>query len=293
MWRFPQTTPCSPSGCGDSGMMDRRRFLERMAIGAAPAAWPREAAGKGLRATAINHVSYESADYKKTRDFYVDLLGFQVSDEDDRQLYLWAGGALISAKNTPGAKAPRIDHFGFTVEPWDPDAIEAALRERSLPVRLSRNDAHDPANKSAFTRDPNGYMLQLCAADLETKPAPIVSRSRLKAIGIHHISYRCQDYKKTRDFYAGLLGAAVSKDDGQQAYLRFGDAYMIVGNSAGGSPRPVVDVVAWKLSNWNVDRVLSELRSQGLEARSDPDGSILTKDRNGYPLQLCAAETAP
>ena len=151
--------------------LDRRQLLKNIAIGAAVTGLPALGAGKGLRGTAINHVSYQSADYKKTRDFYVDLLGFQASDEDDKQLYLWAGDTLISAKNTPAAKEPVIDHFGFTVEPWDLDSIEAALKERGLTVRLSRNDPHDASGKSAFTRDPNGYNVQLCARDLETKPA--------------------------------------------------------------------------------------------------------------------------
>src|SRR5580658_10119219 len=177
--------------------LDRRHLLRNVAIGTAVAGLRALGAVKSLRGTAINHVSYQSADYKKTRDFYVDLFGFQVSDEDDNQLYLWAGDALISAKNTPMAKAPFIDHFGLTVEP--------ALRERGLVVRVSRNDPHDAQGKSAFTRDPNGYSLQLGAKDLEIKPAPVVSRSPLKAIGLNHISYQCPDYKRTRNFYAELL----------------------------------------------------------------------------------------
>ena len=69
------------------------------------------------KASAINHVSYASADYRKTRDFYRDVFGFQVSDEDERQLYLWAGDAQSSAKNTPAVQTPFIDHFGLTLEP--------------------------------------------------------------------------------------------------------------------------------------------------------------------------------
>lgn len=180
--------------------MERRQILKSLAI-ATIAEWPVLAAGRSLKGTAINHVSYASADYIRTRDFYRDVLGFQVSDEDDKQLYLWAGDALISAKNTPGVQAPFIDHFGLTVEPWDLNAVEAALKERSLVVRVSRNDPHDNQGKSAFTVDPNRYNLQLGAKDLEVKPPPLASKASLKAIGINHISYRCADYKRTCDFY--------------------------------------------------------------------------------------------
>jgi catechol 2,3-dioxygenase-like lactoylglutathione lyase family enzyme len=274
----------------DAAKLDRRHLLKNVAIGAAVAGLHALGARESLRGTAINHVSYQSADYKKTRDFYVDLFGFQVSDEDDNQLYLWAGDALISAKNTPMAKAPFIDHFGLTVEPWDLSTVETALRERGLVVRVSRNDPHDAQGKSAFTRDPNGYSLQLGAKDLEIKPAPVVSRSPLKAIGLNHISYQCPDYKRTRNFYAELLGVP-SNDDGEQAYLWFGDAFMVLRNSADGSAPPRIDRVAWTLANWDAGRVSAELKRHGLDARPDSAGkSILTKDLNGYALQLCSKE---
>jgi catechol 2,3-dioxygenase-like lactoylglutathione lyase family enzyme len=268
--------------------LNRRQLMKKIAAGTL-AALPGFGAGKRLSGTAINHVSYESTDYKKTRDFYVGLFGFQVSEEDDKQLYLWAGDSLISAKNTPKVVAPRIDHFGLTVDPWDLSSVEAALNERRLIARVSRNDPHDAQQKSAFTRDPNGYTLQLGAKDLETRPAPIASRAPLKAVAVNHISYQCADYKKTRDFYSELLGVAVSNDDGKQAYLWFGDAFMVVRNSPDGSKQPLIDHVAWTLADWDKDRVTAELKKHGLDARPDAAGkSIMTKDLNGYPLQLCS-----
>jgi hypothetical protein len=68
----------------------------------------------------------------------------------------------------------------------DLSAVEAALKERGLMVRVSRSDPHDNQGKSAFTLDPNRYNLQLGAKDLEVKPAQLASP--LKAIGINHIS---------------------------------------------------------------------------------------------------------
>ena len=133
--------------------MDRRDLMKKIAIGTL-AGLPALGAGTKLRGTAINHVSYESADYRKTRDFYVDLFGFQLSEQDDKQLYLWAGDSLISAKNTPRVTSPVIDHFGLTVEPWDLHLVEAALNERGLAARVSRNDPHDTQQKSAFHARP-------------------------------------------------------------------------------------------------------------------------------------------
>lgn len=273
-----------------TGQINRRSLLGGFAL-ASLAKWRAFGAATHLRGTAINHVSYASMDYKKTRDFYRDLFGFQVSDEDDKQLYLWAGESLISAKNTPTVQAPFIDHFGLTVEPWDLVTVETALKDRGLVVRVSRNDPHDNQGKSAFTLDPNRYNLQLGARDLEVKPAPDPTRSPLKAIAIHHISYQCADYKKTRDFYVELLGAQVSNDDGKQAHLWFGDAFIVVRNSPDGNPRPFIDHMAWTLDHWDRDRVASELKKRGLDMRPDSSGeSILTRDLNGFPLQLCSKD---
>jgi catechol 2,3-dioxygenase-like lactoylglutathione lyase family enzyme len=266
-------------------------MLKTMAIAAAAAGLPTLAHAETLHGTAINHVSYSSAHFLETRDFYTNLFGFQVSDADNLQLFLWAGDSLISAKNTPRVPRPFIDHIGLTVDPWDPDAVKRALQGRGFTPRVNPNDVHDPHHLSMFVRDPNGYNLQLGAPTLETKPAPVPSTAPLKAVAINHISYQCADYRKTRDFYAGLLGVPVSHDDGQQAYLWFGDAFMVVRNSPTGSAMPVIDHMAWTLADWDAHHVASVLTQHGLEAKPDPAGlSVMTKDVNGYPLQLCSKD---
>jgi catechol 2,3-dioxygenase-like lactoylglutathione lyase family enzyme len=270
--------------------IDRRGVLKSFAV-ASVAGWRALGAAASLKGAAINHLSYASADYKKTRDFYRDVFGFQVSEEDEKQLYLWAGDALISAKNTPAVQTPFIDHFGLTVDPWDLNVVEAALKDRGMIARVSRSDPHDNQGKSAFTLDSNRYNLQLGAKDLEVKPAPVASHSPLKAIGIHHFSYQCADYKKTRDFYVELLGARVSNDDGHQVRVWFGDAYIVFSNNADGNPRAVIDHMAWTLDRWDKDRIAGELNKRGLEVHADPSGkSILTKDCNGYALELCSPD---
>jgi catechol 2,3-dioxygenase-like lactoylglutathione lyase family enzyme len=275
----------------DAARLSRRQLLKTVAMGAAVAGLPELAVAKSLGATAIDHVSYESSDYKKTRDFYASVFGFRVSEEDDRQLYLWAGDALISAKNTPAARRPRIDHFGVTVDPWDSRVVAAVLEERRLPARFQRNDPHDPGGRSAFTRDQDGFALQLDPKDLAIRPAPTPSSAPLKAIGINHISYQCRDYRKARDFYTDLLGVTVSNDDGKQAYLWFGDVFMAVRNGANADTVPAIDYVAWTLADWDVARVSAELKRHALDARPDATGrSVTTKDINGYTLQLCSKE---
>src|SRR6185369_12008143 len=200
----------------------RREFMKGLAVAAVASRIPGSPEATRLKATSFNHISYQSMDYLKTRDFYVDLLGFQVSDQDENQLYVWAGDQLISCKHTTRPTPPTMDHFGLTVQPWDVDVVQAALKERGLSASISKNDPHDPYGSSVFTRDPNMYTVQLGKPDLETKPAPVPSNAPLKAVGLHHISYLCLDYKKTRDWFVDLLQARVTNDDGKQARLWFG-----------------------------------------------------------------------
>src|SRR5258706_7031646 len=49
---------------------------------------------------------------------------------------------------------------------------------------------------------------ELLAAPVTARP----DRAHLNAILVNHISYTCPDYRKTRDFYADLMGMHVSGD---------------------------------------------------------------------------------
>src|SRR5690242_10826404 len=73
---------------GASCMIDRRRLLRRIGIGAASAiaygtfgrpviVMAADSTGKPLAVTTVNHLSYSSQSYKVTRDFYVELLGMR------------------------------------------------------------------------------------------------------------------------------------------------------------------------------------------------------------------------
>jgi hypothetical protein len=65
--------------------------------------------------------------------------------------------------------------------------------------------------------------LALAGAAAFSGTSVTAAASGLKTISVDHISYRVPDYKRTRDFYAGLLGMKVTDDTGTQCELRFGD----------------------------------------------------------------------
>ncbi len=142
----------------EQGKMDRRQLIQSlaMAASAAAAATPvRAAEGKGFKAVTVNHISYQVADYAKTRDWYADLLGMKVSHDDGRQCYLSFGDTFLLARNArQGGATPRIDHMAYTIEDWNKAEVEAELKRRGLPARPDTED-------SFHTKDPDGFDVQI------------------------------------------------------------------------------------------------------------------------------------
>jgi hypothetical protein len=114
----------------EQGRMTRRQLIQSLALAAAvapvaDAVSTAAADGKGFRAIAVNHISYQVADYAKTRDFYADLFGMKVSQDNGKQCFLSFGDTFIIPRNHP-ARTPRIDHIAYTIDNWNRDAVEAS-----------------------------------------------------------------------------------------------------------------------------------------------------------------------
>jgi catechol 2,3-dioxygenase-like lactoylglutathione lyase family enzyme len=133
-------------------------------------------------------------------------------------------------------------------------------------------------------------------------PAPVAAQGHgFKTIALDHISYQVTDYKKTRDFYAGLMGMKVTNDNGMsQCSLHFeqnnGAAHIIARNRRQPAPadapvKSVIDHIAYKIDDWNTDAVKAELERRGLTPRLDTGGgdgyaSFHVKDPDGWDLQI-------
>jgi catechol 2,3-dioxygenase-like lactoylglutathione lyase family enzyme len=143
----------------ERGKMTRRQLIQSLALTATAAATvsatPAAAAeGKILKATYINHVSYQVADYAKTRDFYVGLFGMKVSEDDGKQCRLSFGDNILIPRNRPNT--PLVDHIAYTIADWDKEkeAIGEELKRRGL---QPTGDA-----KTSFSiKDPDGFHVQI------------------------------------------------------------------------------------------------------------------------------------
>jgi catechol 2,3-dioxygenase-like lactoylglutathione lyase family enzyme len=125
------------------------------------------------------------------------------------------------------------------------------------------------------------------ASAAEAAPDGYVAR----VTAINHVSYQVSDYKKCRDFYAGLFGMKVSRDDGMQCRLSFGDNILIVRNR---TPSQKVDHIAYTIAGWDTDKsvkpaVEAELKRRGLKIRTT-EGSFHVPDPEGFEVQMGGKE---
>ena len=156
----------------ERGKISRRQLVQNLAAGMAVAGAPglvassaSAAAAKGFKATAVNHISYGVVDYGRTRDFYADLFGMRVSEDNGKQCALSFGDSFVIARHTrqPDNK-PYIDHVAYTIANWNRDAVVEELKRRGLEPRK------DPVDDSQLIKDPDGFTVQICSADMKAAP---------------------------------------------------------------------------------------------------------------------------
>jgi catechol 2,3-dioxygenase-like lactoylglutathione lyase family enzyme len=113
----------------------------------------------------VNHISYQVQDYARTRDFYADLLGMGVKQDNGRnQCYMTFGDTFLLPRNgrpgPDGKVTPRVDHMAYTIETWDKDEVEAELKRRGLNPRPDTPD-------SFHVHDPDGFDLQISGKNMK------------------------------------------------------------------------------------------------------------------------------
>ncbi len=111
-----------------------------------------------------------------------------------------------------------------------------------------------------------------------------------KAVSVNHISLQVADYRRTRAFYADLLGMKVSNDTGEQVDLTFGDTVLIARNAKDAGAAPLVDHIAYSIGDWERERVKAELTRRGLDPEPDFQGRFHVRDPDGYRVQIATPE---
>lgn len=153
----------------ENGKIDRRDLIRCLGVAVTAACGSTgnaTAQGKGLQATGISHISYQVADYAKTRDFYAELLGMTVSGDNGKQCLLSFGDIRLLPR-TRTENTPRIDHIAYTISNWDMTGVETELKRRGLQTRKDNG-----LNEESFhVVDPDGFDVQISSGPLSQSKA--------------------------------------------------------------------------------------------------------------------------
>jgi catechol 2,3-dioxygenase-like lactoylglutathione lyase family enzyme len=274
--------------------------------------------GRAFPVTTVNHLNMTSANYARSRDFYVDLFGMRVAWDDGRQCALEFGsltspnGIYIRPLTKPGEK-PTIGHFAFGIPNFmaQRTAMKAELERRG--VKNIRADGEVGWSGD----DPAGYPLNIwvpeknkamfpgaagpcevaksakCTAawqagqkNLKTVPKP--SGKGFHATGFSFIVLNVPDVAKERDFYRDLLGMKVASDQsqvpgGEECSLRFGQNTLVLHKLGDPADKAYCNRFGFSVEN-RADTVEGELKRRGLkpEPESKPRFSWDIVDPDGF-----------
>ncbi|OTN89855.1 glyoxylase [Enterococcus sp. 7E2_DIV0204] len=119
----------------------------------------------------IHHIAINCSDYHKTKEFYVEKLGFEIirenqrTDKNDTKLDLKLGQQELEIFITPNApkrpsypEALGLRHLAFKVE--DIEEVIAFLNTKGIECEVIRTDTFT-GEKMTFFFDPDGLPLEL------------------------------------------------------------------------------------------------------------------------------------
>ena len=187
----------------ESGKLTRRQLVQTLALMAvgspvasavaqSVATKPATPVGTPWKTVWLDHISFQVTDYKKSVDFYTDLMGWKVLNDTGTQAAVdinGIGGIIIRNRRRPAdagtgtrpdsatgagsgvvAQPSRppvtavVDHISWGIEPWDTETVRAELLKRGLTPREdtgNRGSMETSSFKSFHVKDPDGWDLQI------------------------------------------------------------------------------------------------------------------------------------
>jgi catechol 2,3-dioxygenase-like lactoylglutathione lyase family enzyme len=324
----------------ENGNWDRRRILQALGViaaggfaasalsktalaFAARAAQSAASAGKSFPVTTVNHLALSSHNYRKSRDFYVDLFGMRVAWDDGFQCALEFGsltapnGMYIRPVSKPGEK-PTLGHMAFGIPNFisQKAAMKAELARRGIrnvrpdgEVGWSCNDAAGyPLNiwvpekdKAMFPGAAGPCAIaasEKCVAAWEKgqknlNAAPKPSGKGFQATSYSFIVLNVPDVAKERDFYRDLLGMKIiyDKREGPNAecFLTFGQNMLQLRKMNNPAGKPYCNRFGMTVENYDQNAVKAELERRGLKAKPNSKLSWSIVDPDGYHIDVSAA----
>ena len=164
----------------ERGNMSRRQLVQSLTMTAAAAfgltAEPASAAtSPGLKGVSVNHLHFAVHDYKKIRDFYVNLFGMKVfgdnKPEKPNHCHLQCGDTFltIDGRSRPAYSvdsqnhAPaRVQHIAIGIHDFDKKKVDAVVESHGIHGKWITTTA----NATEYTMyDPEGFQVQIVSSD--------------------------------------------------------------------------------------------------------------------------------
>lgn len=139
----------------EGGRISRRRLVQGLAAmaAAAQAATPPKGTFQGI---GLNHIALRVTSVARSRDFYQKHLGLPVLTESPTDCFLGVGPSFLTLFQR---QAAGLDHYCFSIEKFQPDAVMEELKRQALnPRRPSGTDR-------IYFPDPDGLTVQLSGAN--------------------------------------------------------------------------------------------------------------------------------
>ena len=142
----------------ESGGLTRRQLVQgltALGVGAASGAARAQATPSTFRAVGLNHIALDVTDIPRSRDFYVQHLGLEVTRESAGSCFLQCGEANFVALFR--AETARMNHYCYSVAGYDVEKAAASLRGVGIEPRVS--------GQRIYFDDAEGLEVQLAAPD--------------------------------------------------------------------------------------------------------------------------------
>ena len=133
-------------------------------------------------------------------------------------------------------------------------------------------------------------LIQGLAAIATLAPTAPAFGSTFQGVAINHIALRVTSVQRSRDFYQKLLGLPVIRESQSDCFLGLGKNFLTLFLNQ----NPGLDHYCLAIENFKIDRVMEELKRQGLTPRR-PSGSdrVYFPDPDGLVVQLSSADHQP
>ena len=159
----------------EHGGLTRRELLEGLTalavvpagshiVGLQPA--PASVARPIFQASTINHVTLQTADVARSKDFYQALTGLAIRDEGKDFCEFRVTDGFLGIYTLEAGQRVGFNHFCFGVENYEPKAALAKL-QTALP------DVHPTLefDDQVYLRDPDGVRVQIADVNYKRKGA--------------------------------------------------------------------------------------------------------------------------